>query len=219
MTPLFPGNYEGSIKCIVIIRLADRYNREFWAHKADWSKEALQLFRVEAPSYFLQEFNYLYSIQVRNTPFGENIGRVTKGKCGTFPVNALMMIVEAGGKRIPPAQHVHFLIGQIKHILGSKKYQYVYREVVSSHAPGRMAESLAKDDNLFWKILRTCNIDVKRDIPLDVALLDEDIISVMNTIFPTKKIGDWTDDMTKTAYHSGIIPANLLTPEGKSCCD
>ena len=50
-------------------------------------------------------------------------------------------------------------------------------------------------------------------------LLDKDIIFVMNTIFPDKKIWDWTDNMKKTAYHSGIIPANLLIPEGKSCHD
>ena len=112
MTPLFPGNYEGSIKCIVIVRLENRYNSEFWAHKADWSKEALQLFRIEAPSYFLQEFNYLHSVQMRDTPFGENVGKVTKRKCGTFPVNALMMIVEAGGKGSLPLNMCIFSLGK-----------------------------------------------------------------------------------------------------------
>ena len=145
----------GSIKCVISLRVTNEELLDFWAHKADWGKESLQICGVEAPSYFLTEFNELQSVQLRDIPFGENTGKVTTGRSGYFPVNLLMMIVEVGGKALTPAEYAQFILKRIKHIFGSKKYQSVYREVVCSYAPGKMTDTLADDDHLFWKVLRT----------------------------------------------------------------
>ena len=64
-----------------------------------------------------------------------------------------MAIVVAGGKTVTPAQHMQLIMEKIKHIFASKKYPSVYREVVWSHAPGKMVKVLAKNDNFLWKIL------------------------------------------------------------------
>ena len=202
------GNQKTVIVPFIILEDDDK---TFWAFKASKVKEALEYLstRIAAFSSLRDVVQSMRPYQLRDVPYGANVGRVNMGKKGSFPVESLAFIVNSSGKILHPHKEAREIANGLKQVFGSKLFRDVYVEMLRGGRTLNMAKSIEPENNHVWTIFQNLTVEVQVDVPLNTHMLDYDIKLMLSSAGVKGGSSQWSDEIKKTAFRDGVIPGDF----------
>ena len=184
----------------------------FWAFKAAAVKETLEYLSksTQAFSSLIPVVNSMRVVQLRDIPFGANVGRVVSGKKGTFPVETLTFSVSGKGKILPAAEEAKAIAGGLKQILGSRMFRDVYLEVLRGNKKThKLGKALESENNYVWTIFKKCGVDLQFNTPMNKYLLNSDIRASLEQCGVKDHHLNWDGEVKIAAFKDGMIPGDF----------
>ena len=186
-------------------------DKVFWAFKASKVKEALEYLCTRVPTFSSlgSVVESMRPFQIRDVPFGANVGRVNVGKKGSFAVESLAFIVEGEGKVVHPHEEVKAIAHGLKQVFASKMFRKVYIEMLRGGKTLNMAKSIEEENNHVWTIFCNLSVDVKLDVPLNMLMLDWDIKYILSQAGVRGGSSQWSEKTRNIAFREGVVPGNF----------
>ena len=176
---------------------------DYWCFKPQFFKACFASLNSDGNArFYCPSYADMESVQLRDVPYGANIGRIIKSKKNkkSCPLEVCMVIIDLGGKVNPPEVELVNYIKNIHAIVRAPIFKRLYLMVTADDAPPAFYDSINDDDNQFWTVLKTSHLQISTDAPLDKLLLDEDIDRVVNSLFDGVYLpSDWTPAMKAVA--------------------
>ena len=184
----------------------------FWAFKAVAVKETLEYLSksTQAFSSLIPVVDSMRVVQLRDIPFGANVGRVVSGKKGTFPVETLTFFVSGKGKILPAVEEAKAIAGGLKQILGSRMFRDVYLEVLRGNKKtNKLGKALESENNYVWTIFKKCGVDIQFNTPMNKFLLNSDIRGCLEQCGVKDHHLNWDGEVKIAAFKDGVIPGDF----------
>ena len=207
-------NDQGQKTAVVSFRFLNTGGYDHWIFKPDFNQETLEILKLEAPRSYLSVFPSIKKCQICSFPFGPNVAKATTSKRNgvnvEYPVYMSYLVLSVGKGLLDPKHEIDLFAKKVKKILESNLYKKLYMQVVSAYGSVKMICPLEDQNNVFWSSLRDCELDIQHDVPLNHSFLDEDIVSIMSSLYSQTEINNWSDDMKMVAFRDGHVSGDLL---------
>ena len=188
---------------LVEIRGRGRLAEDYWCFKPEFFKACLASLNSGGnESFYCPSYADMEAVQIRDIPYGASVGRTNKSKKKkAYPVNITMVTIDIGGKVNPPEVELVSYVKKIHAIVKAPVFKRLYLMVTADDGAAAFFDSINDDSNQFWSVLKTSQLQINTDTPLEKLLLDEDVDCVINSLFDGNYArSDWTLAMKEVAH-------------------